>query len=101
MIGRKAVEQSMHWTPLAQSATNVSAPPQAHTSCAAWHDQRDHEHTPRPAEQRMYATLLAQPRTWARFTQARCAASPPTLHACQQRCVMPTFGGPSCVILYP
>jgi hypothetical protein len=41
----------------------------------------------------MHATLLAQPVTWARFTQARCAISPSDHAACQQRRVMPTFGG--------
>jgi hypothetical protein len=39
----------------------------------------------RPAEHRMYATLLAQPATWARFTYARCVDGLSDLHACQQR----------------
>jgi hypothetical protein len=42
----------------------------------------------------MYATLLAQPPTWARFTQARCAVSRTDLDGSQQRRVMPPFGGP-------
>jgi hypothetical protein len=43
-------------------------------------------------QHRMYATLLAQPLSWARFTPARCAPNPPNLHAYQQRRVMPTLG---------
>jgi hypothetical protein len=48
----------------------------------------------RAAEHRMYATLLAQPPTWARFTLARCALSPTASDGCQQRRVMPTLGRP-------
>jgi hypothetical protein len=40
---------------------------------------------PRPAEQRMHATLLAQPATWARFTEARCAPTCTDFDGGQQR----------------
>jgi hypothetical protein len=48
---------------------------------------------PQAAEHRMYATLLAQPSTWARFTHARCAVSRTAPDSRQQRRVMPPFGG--------
>jgi hypothetical protein len=41
----------------------------------------------------MYATLLAQPVSWAFLQHLACACTPTALDDSQQRRVMPTFGG--------
>jgi hypothetical protein len=45
------------------------------------------------AEHRMYATLLAQPQPGRDLSSPVCAISRTTSNACQQRRVMPPFGG--------